>query len=239
MHDLVRATGYLALTVALAPIATGGHSLGAQTLDATVRGVVRSEAGTPLLGVSVTFIRSGTDDPATGNATSTDERGRFSLRVPSGSLGTLRFVEAGHISAEHSVPPLTSGEEWGIGITLAALYNLAAISVVAPRTRPLLNTENAETGGTIEAVELRALPTDARDPLRLAFNVPGVSQSTGFFGDAPPLTIHGDNGLYTRYTLDGLDNNEGFLGGPRVQLPIGALERLDVHASVYRPAFGR
>lgn len=49
----------------------------------------------------------------------------------------------------------------------------------------------------MEAFGLRALPADARDPLRLAFNVPGVSQSTGFFGDARPLVIHGDNALYT------------------------------------------
>src|SRR5690606_30540978 len=70
-------------------------------------------------------------------------------------------------------------------------------------------------------------------------NVPGVAQSTGFFGDAPPLTIHGANSLYTYYSVDGLDNNEGFLGGPRVEFPLAATRRLEVLTSSYSAVHGR
>ncbi len=116
---------------------------------------------------------------------------------------------------------------------------LSVVSIVADKPHPLLNRTTATVGGTVERKELNALPTDARDPISLAYSLPNVAQATGFFGDAPRLTINGSNSLYTSYTIDGLDNNEGFLGGPRVELPLSALERLTVAAHTYAAAIGR
>ena len=116
---------------------------------------------------------------------------------------------------------------------------LSVVSVVADRPRRLLNTSTATVGGTVERKELNTLPTDARDPISLAFTLPNVAQATGFFGDAPRLTINGSNSLYTSYTIDGLENNEGFLGGARVELPLSALERLSVAANTYGADIGR
>jgi hypothetical protein len=116
---------------------------------------------------------------------------------------------------------------------------LSVVSVVADRPRQLLNRRTATVGGTVERSELTALPTDSRDPISLAFALPNVAQATGFFGDAPRLTINGANALYTSYTIDGLENNEGFLGGARVELPLSALERLSVAANTYGTDIGR
>ncbi len=116
---------------------------------------------------------------------------------------------------------------------------LSVVSVVADKPRRLLNTSTATVGGTVERTELNSLPTDARDPISLAFTLPNVAQATGFFGDAPRLTINGSNSLYTSYTIDGLENNEGFLGGARVELPLSALERLSVAANTYGADIGR
>ena len=68
---------------------------------------------------------------------------------------------------------------------------LSVVSVVADQPRRLLNTSTATVGGTVERRELNALPTDARDPISLAYSLPNVAQATGFFGDAPRLTING------------------------------------------------
>jgi hypothetical protein len=221
----------LVLAWALAPVAS---PLAGQTAtdSAMVTGSVRAQGGETLAEVEVTL------EPV-GLTTRTDPSGAFRLPVPPGLVGTLVFRHPGYMEARTPLRPLTPGELRDVGVTLARLYALDALTVVTRRQRPLLNTDDAGTGGTVEAFELRALPTDARDPLRLAFNVPGVSQATGFFGDAPPLVIHGDNALYTRYSVDGLDNDEGFLGGPRVVLPLSALERLTVHTATYRPGLGR
>ncbi len=116
---------------------------------------------------------------------------------------------------------------------------LSVVSIVSDRPRPLLNTSTATVGGSVERRELNALPTDSRDPVSLAYALPNVAQATGFFGDAPRLTINGANALYTSYTIDGLENNEGFLGGSRVELPLSALERLSVAANTYGADIGR
>jgi hypothetical protein len=43
--------------------------------------------------------------------------------------------------------------------------------------------------------------------------LPNVSQATGFYNEAPNVSINGANGLFTSYLIDGMDNNERFLGG--------------------------
>jgi phosphatidylglycerophosphate synthase len=195
-----------------------------------VEGVVREAGGGPLDSVRVAVLPG-------GPSTLTGARGRFALEVAD-SARTLRFTRRGYLTVELPLPS-TPHARRGVAVTLQRLFDLRAVEVVAERQRPLLNTVDAGVGGAVEARELEALPSDARDPLRLGLTIPGVAQATGFFGDAPPLTITGANALYTRYLLDGLDNQEGFLGGPRVQVPLAALARLDVHTAAYRPGLGR
>ena len=200
--------------------------------SARVTGVVREQGGHPVAAADVRF--------APGDASSlTDSSGRFELVLPASTAGTLTVAGDGLRPATIAVPAIAEGAHRVVGVTLKPLARLDAVSVVATRTRPLLNTRDAATGGAVERVELQRLPTDARDPIALAYNIPGVAQATGFFGDAPKLTINGSNSLYTQYSLDGLENNEGFLGGPRVEVPLSALFRLGVLANSYGASFGR
>ncbi|HUR93373.1 MAG TPA: TonB-dependent receptor [Gemmatimonadales bacterium] len=193
-------------------------------------GTVRAQGGAPLANVRVVL------HPA-GQGTETDARGRFVLNVFPGADGRLTFAAVGYAPDSIALP--AGARRRQVAITLAPLQVLDALSVVAPRRRPLLNTEDATTGGAVEREELEALPTDARDPLTLLFNVPGVAQSSGFFGDAPPLSLNASNSLYTQYTLDGLDNNEGFLGGPRVEFPLAGLAREEALVNTYSTVYGR
>ncbi|HEU5171599.1 MAG TPA: TonB-dependent receptor, partial [Gemmatimonadales bacterium] len=216
------------LTLLLLPVA---FPLRAQD-TATVAGAVRAQGGAPVVGARVSFLPGGA-------STETDPQGRYRLAVPAGTAGTLGFAAVGFSPEALPVAPLPVGSVREVAVTLAALYVLDALTVVAQAERPLLNTEDAVTGGAVEQAELEALPTDQRDPLSLLFNIPGVAQSTGFFGDAPPLSINGSNALYTQYTLDGLDNNEGFLGGPRVEFPLGGLYREEALVNTYSAELGR
>ena len=199
---------------------------------AEVSGIIRADAGHPVAGARLGF------SPGGQNAL-TDSVGRFTLAVPSGTAGTLTVTKLGFDPVEIAVAPLLPGDRRVIGIVVRSRAQLDVVHVVATRERPLLNTRDAATGGSVERTELERLPTDARDPIALAFNIPGVAQATGFFGDAPRLSINGANSLYTQYSLDGLENNEGFLGGPRVELPLSALSRLTVLSNTYSAEFGR
>jgi hypothetical protein len=199
---------------------------------AVLAGAVRAQGGAPIVAARVTF------DPG-GVAGETDAQGRFRLVLPAAVAGAVSIAAVGFSPEELPVPPIPAGATRELAVTLVALHVLDALTVVAQPDRPLLNTQDAATGGAVERAELEALPTDQRDPLSLLFHIPGVAQSTGFFGDAPPLSINGSNSLYTQYTLDGLDNNEGFLGGPRVEFPLGGLAREEALANTYSTEHGR
>lgn len=113
------------------------------------------------------------------------------------------------------------------------------IVVTAARTVSALNTSNAEVSATLSAVEIDRIPVEARSLERLLFRLPGVTQSTGFFGEAPAVAINGANALFTNYTIDGLDNNENFLGGQRFPVPVGAVQDVTVLSSSYSVEYGR
>jgi outer membrane receptor protein involved in Fe transport len=200
--------------------------------SATVAGVVRSQSGIVLSGVRITI--------APGNAVGvTNASGAFVLRVRTDTVLELHAEQFGFIGSSLHVDALASGARRSLAITLVPVAALSVMNVIATPPRALLNTQNASTGGSLERAQLQALPTDARDPISLAYTIPGVAPATGFFGDAPRLSFGGANALYSQYLVDGLDNNEGFLGGPRVELPLSALGRLDVLANTYSSEYGR
>lgn len=168
-----------------------------------------------------------------------DSSGRFQVRVPPARATRLVFEAPGFSAETVSVPALVAAERHTLSVMLAPLARLAVREIIAEHDRPLVNAADAATGGAVERAELVALPTDARDPVSLAYTIPGVAQARAYFGDAPRLSIGGANALYTTYTLDGLDNNEGFLGGPRVEFPLSALARLEVLTNSYPVTAGR
>nr|MCU0624664.1 carboxypeptidase regulatory-like domain-containing protein [Gemmatimonadaceae bacterium] len=195
-------------------------------------GVVRSQNGRPVAGARLVAAD-------TTRAIVTNRTGRFRLAHPPGDSLRLVVSADGYRPDTFRFAPLRTAEERELTLVLAPLYRLIPSVVVANPERPLLNTESATTGGAIERAEVVALPTDARDPLALLFNVPGVTQATGFFGDAPPLSFNAQNALYTSYQLDGLDNTEGFLGGPRVEFPLAGLARVEALVNGYSAQVGR
>jgi hypothetical protein len=197
----------------------------------SVTGTVRSQRGDPIVAVIEILGRQ--------LSTRTDSLGRFVLTVPAGRADSLRVTALGFAPQIAMVPAMATNGQHRVAVVLSPLATLSAVAVVASSDRPLINTQDATTGGSIEAREIAALPTDARDPIALLYNVPGVTQATGFFGDAPRLSFNGGNALYSQYLVDGLDNNEGFLGGPRVDLPLSAIARMDALVNTYSTAFGR
>lgn len=102
-----------------------------------------------------------------------------------------------------------------------------------------LNQVNAEVSGSLGQEELAALPIEGRDVLGALVRLPNVVASTGFFPEAPSISINGSNGLDTNYLLDGLDNNENFLGGIKFPVPLGFTRDVTVLANSYSVAYGR
>lgn len=102
-----------------------------------------------------------------------------------------------------------------------------------------LNTINAEVSSTIGTRQIQDLPVEGRDVTRLLYRLPNVTQATGFFSEAPNVSINGVNGLYAGYLIDGLDNTENFLGGEKFAVPVGFTQSVTVLTNNYSAEFGR
>lgn len=129
------------------------------------------------------------------------------------------------------------GQQTGRGPLQAEAIDL--IEVVGRNRFTSVNRTDAEVSSTLFEFELEQLPIEGRDLSRSLFRLPNVVQSTGFFAQAPNVAINGANGLFTNYTIDGLDNNENFLGGQLFRVPVGLAQDVTVLASNYSVEFGR
>ncbi|MBA4163253.1 MAG: TonB-dependent receptor [Erythrobacter sp.] len=113
------------------------------------------------------------------------------------------------------------------------------ITVTGMRGITGINTVNAEVSASFGAEELAGLPIEGRDVIGALIRLPNVVPSTGFFPEAPSISINGSNGLDTNYLLDGLDNNENFLGGIKFPVPLGFTREVTVLANSYSVEYGR
>ncbi|QQN74895.1 TonB-dependent receptor [Croceicoccus sp. YJ47] len=102
-----------------------------------------------------------------------------------------------------------------------------------------LNAVNAEVAASLGEKELVALPIEGRDVIGALVRLPNVVPSTGFFPEAPSISINGSNSLNTNYLIDGLDNNENFLGGLKFPVPLGFTREVTVLANSYSVEYGR
>lgn len=105
-------------------------------------------------------------------------------------------------------------------------------------TSAQINRKDAEVSFQLKNQEIQELPIEGRDITRVLYRLPNVSQATGFFSEAPNVSINGANSLFTSYLIDGLDNNERFLGGQRFAIPVGFTRDITVLTNNYSAEFG-
>lgn len=89
-----------------------------------------------------------------------------------------------------------------------------------------INTVDAEVASELSSKEIREIPVEGRDITRALYRLPNITQATGFFPEAPNVSVNGANSLYTNYQIDGMDNNENFLGGQRFAMPVGFTQNI-------------
>jgi hypothetical protein len=167
----------------------------------------------------------------------------FEAQSTSNSSGRARFPA---VPAGPGYTVYVDGIELASGIRLRSNESRAVpvrmidnITVTARAAGIAINALDAEVSASLTQRDLEALPVEARDLSRALIRLPNVVPSTGFFPEAPPVSINGANGLFTQYLIDGLDNNENFLGGPKFPISTGAASDVTVLASSYSVEYGR
>jgi hypothetical protein len=115
--------------------------------------------------------------------------------------------------------------------------DLDVVSVSATSSARI-NRQDAEVAFELSQEELEALPVEGRDITRALYRLPNVSQATGFYPEAPNVSINGANPGRASYLIDGMDNNERFLGGQKFAIPSGFVRNLTVLTNNYSAEYG-
>jgi hypothetical protein len=200
--------------------------------------VVSANSGAPLPDTDVVIAN---DALGVARAARTDANGQIRLEaLPTGGAWVVRHAATAALAAGESAP-LSLRNNFTSSVTLALAEADAGgeIVVTAARSVTAINLVNAEVSASLGETQLRALPVEGRDLFGALVRLPNVVPSTGFFPESPAISINGSNGLDTNYLIDGLDNNENFLGGPKFPVPLGFAREVTVLANSYSVAYGR
>ncbi len=195
------------------------------------------EGSAPVAGAAVTV-----DNEAIGfrRALVTDANGGVVLNGLSTSDTYRASVAATAGRAGLTSAPVILRSDYTQTITLnLPATAIETVTVSAARAVSSLNTVDAQVSATLGPAEFAALPVEGRDRLQALVRLPNVVLSTGYFPEAPAISINGANGLFVNYLVDGLDNNENFLGGPKFPVPLGAAREITVLANSFSVEFGR
>ena len=207
----------------------------AQTSSAAIAGVVRDGSGGVIAGAQLIL-----KNPATGNARSavSGESGEFefSALTPAAAL-LLQVQSTGFRTTERRVEAVTAGERRIVNVQLAVAGISESVQVVPDVA--LVSTATPELGGNLIREQIDRVPVNRRDLIALAYLIPGAAPARGFYNLAPRLTINGSSSLSTNYSVDGFDNTDLFLGGPKVPVTIGSTENLKVLVNSYSAEYGR
>ncbi|WP_156255321.1 TonB-dependent receptor [Sandarakinorhabdus oryzae] len=230
MKGLNRATAVFLAGAAMVAVPAQAQQAGIQIA------VVDAATGAPLAGVEVTI-----DNPGTGfrRVAKSDAQGLVRLEGLS-TGGQYRVAAAA--SADHDAAPAQTVDlrsYFASSITLRLAPVGQTITVTGTRSVVGLNAVNAEVSASLGREQLQALPIEGRDVIGSLIRLPNVVASTGFFPEAPSISINGSNGLDSNYLIDGLDNNENFLGGIKFPVPLGFTRSVTVLANSYSVAYGR
>lgn len=233
----MRRTLLRAIAAALPLLAASAPAFAQANLEVTLLNATNNQ---PVAGAEVRL-----ENPAIGVAESGRTNAQGKVRFPSLSTAgqyTLTAPEsADYEAATAEAIILRSNADRGVTLLAAPRETFAeAIEVTAGGEGiAQVNTVNAEVSSTLREVEIESLPVEGRDLTRSLYRLPNVTQATGFFPEAPNVSINGANSLYTNYMLDGLDNNENFLGGQKFQVPTGFARDVTVLTNTFSAEFGR
>jgi hypothetical protein len=227
------------------------QSINSQDLDtASISGIVEDQNGAAIPGavVDLTLSRSGSKRTAM-----TDSQGRYRLIQLEPGTYTLQVSANGFASQELKGVALVSSQTLQLTTTLVPAAVTEAVVVTVSDT-PVIDTHRTVVGTTINARETQLLPIASRSVLDLIFTLPGVteeplstrdlaedrnSSSRNTPEEAGVFALAGAPAYSNNLTVDGLDNNDDRAARERFQLPIEAVEEVQVITNQFSAEYGR
>ena len=101
-----------------------------------------------------------------------------------------------------------------------------------------LNKKDATIASVVTKSEIEVMPIEGRDITKSFIRLPNITSATLGYNESPQIAINGGNPTFTNYLIDGMDNNERFLGNVKFNTPFGFTESATVMTSNYSVEYG-
>lgn len=150
------------------------------------------------------------------------------------------FSEDGEIFQASSLPNIRQ-KEGKVSVEIKLPTSLSGVFgevLISSTSLVRMNTENAAVSGQVSKLELQRMPIEGRDITRSLYRLPNVTLSILGYAEGPNISINGLNGIFTNYLIDGMDNNERFLGNMKFNTPVGFVENVTVLTNNYSAEWG-
>src|SRR5437016_7425305 len=210
---------------------------GQATAVAGLQGTIVDKTHATVTGASVTVTNKATGETRTAKADASGEY-RFTL-LPAG-IYTLRISAPSFSTAEARDVELLVGNTSTQNFTLSpgAVNETVELTAVPP----LVDHEKTDLGLTITPEQVQELPLNGRDFGNLAYLAPGAKPVDSYDPTKNRISIFGINGSSGRnvnVTVNGVDNKDNTVGGPVMQLPLGAVQEFNISTQRFSAANGR
>lgn len=187
----------------------------AQTITGTINGTVTDPSGAVIPGATVTATNVATN---ISSKTTTDHDGIYSIRFLTVGQYKVTVSEPGFAPASLGPFALEAGQYAKFDAKLS-LESAASNVTVNEALMPLLNTENAELGTTLDTNAIENIPLQGRNFSELALYTPGaISTNPQSFTGADAIvrdniggsvtSVNGNRAQTNNYLLDGIEINE-------------------------------
>jgi outer membrane receptor protein involved in Fe transport len=226
----------IAALVGVAPAA-------AQIRTADIVGVVTDSSGSVVPGASVVLLNLGTNQERTAVSDPTGNflftllpPGRYSVRAELSGFKTWSVAEV----------TLAAGDKLTLDPKLDVGQATETVSVQAES--PTIQRQSTTITALVDEKAVQDLPLNGRNFITLAQLAPGAADTTvGFSTGTTPddrrlssqLTVNGQYAWANNYMIDGMDNNERFIGTVIVKPSVEAVQEMRVQTNLYSAEIGR
>ena len=233
----------VALLVSLLMFAVASASAVAQITTADVVGRVTDSTGAVVPGAQVTLTNLGTNIARSAVA---DERGDYVVNLLPIGRYSVRVEVAGFKTFSVELT-LVAGDRARVDAKMEVGQTSETVEITADL--PALQTDSSTLGTAITGKLVHDLPLNGRNYVQLAQLVPGVSPgppnglSTGTRPDDRRLnssySVNGQDPVANNNMIDGMDNNERFIGTIGVRPSIDAIQEFKVQTNLYSAEISR
>lgn len=241
---MTRTKGSAGLAVVLA---TAGWLLagtaGAQVTTADVVGRVTDSSGGALPGATVTIT-----NPATGDTRTqvTRDTGDYTFALLPIGRYTVTAELPGFQTFSGTVQ-LSAGDRTRVNAQLSIGTLNESITVTAET--PIIQSDSATVGALLPETAVQDLPLNGRNVIGLVRMVPGANEglpnslSSGNRPDdrrqTSTVSVNGQNDVLNNNLIDGVDNNERYIGTIGVRPSVDAIAEVKVQTNMYTAETGR